>query len=244
MNTRDYLEYEGTQLLSFAMEAFQRPGSELSSGMEQALLMDQQDITAEEKEALLDFSWEYVLYRLYIASSMIRRWKGCFGCQSALLSGLSDVLSSIPSRLKLISLERDLSGSYLLLGRHADELTEAHVKSMFAAYEEIERLAQETDTEDVLSEGIALSLSRMEKEISMPLSPSLVTYLTGETKAFMDALSRRLSQMTPEKLHQCAHEKTVLHSRTSAFSSETYDRLYPSFTLAAGMAAGFLFMFA
>ncbi len=245
MNHQDYLEYEGARLLSYSLSTYSRGAcGELAADLVRALERDQKDISADEREALLALSWEYVLFRLYVASSIIGGWKGCFGCQQAILAGLHETLASIPEQLKLLALEKELSGSYLVLGNHVPHLTKAHVEAMFASYKEIDTAATREGASDRLTVSIANSLSLMAKEVSVPLSPSMILYLTEETKAFMDALRRRLSALTPEKLHQKAHKKTVLHTYGSVFSRETYEHLYPSFTVAATMAAGFLFMFA
>ncbi len=245
MNHQDYLEYEGTRLLSYSLSTYSRGAcGELAGDLLRALEKDHKDVSAEEREALLALSWEYVIFRLYVASSIIGGWKGCFGCQRAILEGLEETLISIPETLKLLALEKELSGSYLVLGRHVPALTKDHVEAMFAAYKEIDSAAARDGAGDRLTVSIENSLSRMAGKVSAPLSPSMILYLTEETKAFMNALRRRLSTLTPEKLHQKAHKKTVLHTYGSVFSRETYDHLYPSFTVAATMAAGFLFMFA
>ncbi len=245
MNHQDYLEYEGARLLSDSLRTYSRGSSgELSADLLKALEKDQKEISDREQEALLALSWEYVLFRLYVASSIIGSWKGCFGCQQTILAGLHDVLASIPEELKLLSLEKDLAGSYLVLGHHVCALTEDHVQAMFAAYKEIDSAAGRDGGARKLESSIEASLAHMAKDVSSPLSPSMILYLTEETKSFMEALRLRLAELTPERLHQKAHKKTVLHSQGSIFNRETYEHLYPTFTVAATMAAGFLFMFA
>ncbi len=244
MNNQDYLEYEGARLLARSLDTYGKGTSgEIAADLAKRLANDQKEISEAEREALLALSWEYVLFRLYVATSIIEGWKGCFGCQRTILSGVKSILTSLPEQLKLLALEKDLAGSYLVLGNHVAHLTEDHVKGMFACYEEIDRAASRME-ESRLTLSIEASLARMAEEVAAPLTPSMVNYLTAETKSFMAALHQRLSQMTPERIHQKAHKKTVLHTQGSVFSQENYERLYPSFTLAATMAAGFLFMFA
>ncbi len=245
MNHQDYLEYEGTRLVSYALQTFCRPSSgSLTGDMERALLADGRELSGDEREKILALSFEYMLFRLYVASSMIRGWKGCMGCQQHILTGLADTLASLPEALKLLAMEREISGSYLVLGRHAKEMDRPHVDTMLAAYEAIDRSARDMGGASPLDFSIDASIAHMAQEIGVTLSPSLAAYLAEETRAFMASLSARLARMTPEKLHHWAHRKTVLHADASPFTREVYDRLYPAFTVLASMAAGFLYMFA
>lgn len=84
----------------------------------------------------------------------------------------------------------------------------------------------------------------MAKEINFVPNPSLLRHLMEETRAFMRALTLRLSEMTPESVHHKAHGKTLVHTHHSVFSRENYEHIYPSLTLIAGIMTGFLIMFA
>ena len=245
MNNLDYLEYEGSRLLDYAMKTYSKTSTgSLVNDIERAVLAGQKELSLAEQDALQSLSFEYTLYRLYIARCMIRQHKSGFGCTEAILKGLSGTLSSLPSALKMLALEHDLNGSYLLLGCYVEKLTKAHVETMFQRYAAIEKACVTGDREARLTSSIESSLLAMAKEINFVPNPSLLRHLMEETRAFMRALSLRLSEMTPESVHHKAHGKTLVHTHHSVFSRENYEHIYPSLTLIAGIMTGFLFMFA
>lgn len=127
MNNLDYLEYEGSRLLDYAMKTYSKTSTgSLVNDIERAVLAGQKELSLAEQDALQSLSFEYTLYRLYIARCMIRHHKSGFGCTDAILKGLSSTLSSLPSALKMLALEHDLNGSLpasWLLCRKADEST-------------------------------------------------------------------------------------------------------------------------
>lgn len=140
MNNLDYLEYEGSRLLDYAMKTYSKASTgSLVNDIERAVLAGQKELSLAEQDALQSLSFEYTLYRLYIARCMIRHHKSGFGCTDAILKGLSSTLSSLPSALKMLALEHDLNGSYLLLGCYVEKLTKAHVETMFQCYAAIEK---------------------------------------------------------------------------------------------------------
>ena len=140
MNNLDYLEYEGSRLLDYAMKTYSKTSTgSLVNDIERAVLAGQKELSLAEQDALQSLSFEYTLYRLYIARCMIRHHKSGFGCTDAILKGLSSTLSSLPSALKMLALEHDLNGSYLLLGCYVEKLTKAHVETMFQCYAAIEK---------------------------------------------------------------------------------------------------------
>ena len=140
MNNLDYLEYEGSRLLDYAMKTYSKTSTgSLVNDIERAVLAGQKELSLAEQDALQSLSFEYTLYRLYIARCMICHHKNGFGCTDAILKGLSDTLSSLPSALKMLALEHDLNGSYLLLGCYVEKLTKAHVETMFQCYAAIEK---------------------------------------------------------------------------------------------------------
>lgn len=142
MNNLDYLEYEGSRLLDYAMKTYSKTSTgSLVNDIERAVLAGQKELSLAEQDALQSLSFEYALYRLYIARCMIRHHKSGFGCTEAILKGLSSTLSSLPSALKMLALEHDLNGSYLLLGCYVEKLTKAHVETMFQRYAAIEKPA-------------------------------------------------------------------------------------------------------
>lgn len=245
MNHVDYLEYEGARLLDYALSTYSKGSSgSLVNDMERAFLSDRKELSCEESEALQDLSWEYVLYRLYIASSMIRQYKSGFGCTASIMKGLANTLTHLPASLRMLAFEKDLNGSYLLLGSHVDALTHAHVENQFARYAAIEKNCSTGEREERLASAIEQSLTAMAEEIPFSSLPVLSGYLMRETRAFMRALSTRLTEMTPESVHHKAHGKTLVHTHHSVFSRENYEHIYPSLTLIAGIMTGFLFMFA
>ena len=244
MNHVDYLEYEGARLLDYALSTYSRGSSgSLVNDMERACL-SHEELSRSESEALEKLSWEYVLYRLYIASSMIRQYQSGFGCTASIMKGLAYTLSHLPSSLRMLAFEKALNGSYLLLGSHVDQLTDAHVESCFSRYAAIERACCTGEREARLTSAIEQSLAAMAEESFFSSRPALIGYLMEETRAFMRALSARLSEMTPESVHHKAHGKTLVHTHHSVFSRENYEHIYPSLTLIAGIMTGFLFMFA
>ena len=114
MNNLDYLEYEGSRLLDYAMKTYSKASTgSLVNDIERAVLAGQKELSLAEQDALQSLSFEYTLYRLYIARCMICHHKSGFGCTDAILKGLSSTLSSLPSALKMLALEHDLNGSYL-----------------------------------------------------------------------------------------------------------------------------------
>lgn len=116
MNNLDYLEYEGSRLLDYAMKTYSKTSTgSLVNDIERAVLAGQKELSLAEQDALQSLSFEYTLYRLYIARRMIRHHKSGFGCTDAILKGLSSTLSSLPSALKMLALEHDLNGSYCFL---------------------------------------------------------------------------------------------------------------------------------
>ena len=128
MNNLDYLEYEGSRLLDYAMKTYSKTSTgSLVNDIERAVLAGQKELSLAEQDALQSLSFEYTLYRLYIARCMIRHHKSGFGCTDAILKGLSGTLSSLPSALKMLALEHDLNGSYLLLGCYVEKLTKKHM---------------------------------------------------------------------------------------------------------------------
>lgn len=142
MNNLDYLEYEGSRLLDYAMKTYSKASTgSLVNDIERAVLAGQKELSLAEQDALQSLSFEYTLYRLYIARCMIRHHKSGFGYTDAILKGLSSTLSSLPSALKMLALEHDLNGSYLLLGCYVEKLTKAHVETMFQCYAAIEKPA-------------------------------------------------------------------------------------------------------
>uniref|UniRef100_UPI004025E7DB hypothetical protein n=1 Tax=Dialister sp. TaxID=1955814 RepID=UPI004025E7DB len=142
MNNLDYLEYEGSRLLDYAMKTYSKASTgSLVNDIERAVLAGQKELSLAEQDALQSLSFEYTLYRLYIARCMICHHKSGFGCTDAILKGLSSTLSSLPSALKMLALEHDLNGSYLLLGCYVKKLTKAHVETMFQCYAAIEKPA-------------------------------------------------------------------------------------------------------
>ncbi len=246
MNNRDYLEYEGSRLLDYALGTFQKGSSgDLVNDMERVLLAENPSLSLDQQDKLQDFFWEYVLFRLYITSCMIRGFRDGFGSQAPIMAGMEIMLRSIPSQLKMLALERDLSGSYLLVSRRAYGFHQDYVDAAFSLYRKLENA--ETSCENK-KEGrllsITASLSHIATSIDFHLTPALTAFLQKETLAYMEALSQRLAHITPEGVHERAHHKTLLHTHSSIFSQETYDHLYPSFTLLASMAAGLLYMFA
>ena len=245
MNHIDYLEYEGARLLDYALSTYSRGSSgSLVNDMERAYLSGSEELPSQESEALQKLSWEYMLYRLYIASSMIRQYQSGFGCTASIMKGLTHTLSHLPSSLRMLAFEKDLNGSYLLLGSHIDQLTHTHVENRFSRYAAIERACRTGDWEARLTSAIDESLAAMAEECSLSSRPALSGYLMEETRAFMRALAARLSEMTPESVHHKAHGKTLVHTHLSVFSRENYEHIYPSLTLIAGIMTGFLFMFA
>ena len=246
MNNMEYLEYEGSRLLDYALGTFSKGSSgDLTNDMERVLLADHSDLSLEMQERLQDFFWEYVLFRLYITSCRIRSFHDCFGSRTPILSGLDSMLHSIPSHLKMLSLEKDLAGSYLIVGRHASAFHYDYVMAQFKKFHTIESTyAALEDKQEARLLSIQASLQSIASAMDFPLSPALIAFLQKETQAYLEALSERLSRITPEGVHERAHKKTLLHTHSSIFTQETYDHLYPSFTLLASMAAGLLFMFA
>ena len=245
MNNREYLEYEGSRLLDYALKTFRPKSSgDLTYDMEK-LVKKTATLSTKEEELLQDFFWEYVLFRLYIASRMIHCHQDGFGSQTVILSGMKEMLSDIPSHLKVLSMERDLSGSYLLIGSRTSSFSSDYVQKQFAAYRSIEDSYFSLDTkEEARHASIAASLSHIATMLSFPMTPSLLSYLEEETTSYMKALSVRLAHITPEGIRQRAHQKTLVHSQGSTFCQETLDHLSPSFTILAGMLAGMLVMFA
>lgn len=101
MNNLDYLEYEGSRLLDYAMKTYSKASTgSLVNDIERAVLAGQKELSLAEQDALQSLSFEYTLYRLYIARCMIRHHKSGFGCTDAILKGLSGMLSSLPLRSK------------------------------------------------------------------------------------------------------------------------------------------------
>lgn len=246
MNNREYLEYEGSRLLDYVLQTFRSHGSgDLTSDMEKVLLKETDPLPSEAEDKLQDFFWEYVLFRLYIGSCMIQGHRDGFGSQAVILSGMKDMLADIPSYLKILSIERDLSGSYLLIGRRASLFSHAYVQKQFAAYRAIEESYHGmASKEKARQESIVASLLHIADSLSFPMTDALLAFLEEETASYMKALSARLARVTPEGIRQRAHQKTLVHSQGSPFCRETYDHLYPSFTLLASMLAGLLVMFA
>ena len=246
MNNMEYLEYEGSRLLDYALGTFTKGSSgDLTNDMERVLLAENPNLSLEKQEQLQDFFWEYVLFRLYITSCRIRNFHDCFGSRTPILTGLDSMLHAIPSHLKMLALEKDLAGSYLIVGRHASSFHYEYVTTQFETFRAIEStyMAMENKEEARLL-SIEASLQSMADAMDLSLSPALISFLQKETLAYLAALSERLSRITPEGVHERAHKKTLLHTHSSIFTQETYDHLYPSFTLLASMAAGLLFMFA
>lgn len=244
MDNKDYLEYEGSRLLAYVLQTF-RPHSsgDLPCDMEKALPADMNSPSSQEQ--IQDFFWEYVLFRLYIASCMIRGFHDGFGSRTAILQGLETMLEDIPSYLKAIAMERDLSGSYLLIVHRTASFNQSYVKKQFAIYEAIEsHYASCSAKEEGRQLSIAASLTHIADTLSFSLPQPLLLLLEEETLSYMSALSQRLVQMTPEGIRQRAHGKTLVHSHGSTFCQETLDHLSPSFTILAGMLAGMLVMFA
>lgn len=246
MNNREYLEYEGSRLLNYALQTFRAGSSgDLTSDMEKVMLKGTDALSSEAEEQLQDFFWEYVLFRLYITSCMIQGHQDGFGSQAVILSGMKQMLSDIPSYLKIISIERDLSGSYLLIGRRTSLFSDGYVQKQFAAYRTIEESYISSGTkEEARHASIVASLTHIADALALPMTESLLSLLEEETLSYMKALSLRLANATPEGIRERAHQKTLVHSQGSAFCQETYDHLYPSFTLLASMLAGLLVMFA
>ena len=246
MNNMEYLEYEGSRLLDYALGTFSKGSSgDLTNDMERVLLAEHPDLSLEKQEQLQDFFWEYVLFRLYITDCRIRNFQDCFGSRTPILTGLDSMLHSIPSHLKMLSLEKDLAGSYLIVGRHASAFHYDYVTTQFKKFRTIEsNYAKLENKKEARRLSIEASLKYMADSIGFTLSPAFIAFLQKETLAYMTALSERLTRITPEGVHERAHKKTLLHTHSSIFTQETYDHLYPSFTLLASMAAGLLFMFA
>lgn len=246
MNNMEYLEYEGTRLLEYALGTFQKGSSgDLTNDMERILQAENASVSLDIQERLQDFFWEYVLFRLYITSCQIHNFRDGFGTQVPITAGLESMLHSIPSHLKMLALEKDLAGSYLIVGRHVSAFHHEYVKTQFEAFHTIESTyASLENKKEARHLSIEASLQYMADSMDLTLSPALISFLQKETLAYMRALSERLAHITPEGVHERAHQKTLLHTHSSIFTQETYDRLYPSFTLLASMTAGLLFMFA
>lgn len=80
MNNLDYLEYEGSRLLDYAMKTYSKASTgSLVNDIERAVLAGQKELSLAEQDALQSLSFEYTLYRLYIARGMIRHHKSGFG---------------------------------------------------------------------------------------------------------------------------------------------------------------------
>lgn len=95
MNNLDYLEYEGSRLLDYAMKTYSKASTgSLVNDIERAVLAGQKELSLAEQDALQSLSFEYTLYRLYIARCMIRHHKSGFGCTDAILKGLPCPLRS------------------------------------------------------------------------------------------------------------------------------------------------------
>ena len=246
MNNREYLEYEGSRLLDYVLQTFHPGGSgDLTYDMEKVLLKETDALSSEMEDKLQDFFWEYVLFRLYISSCMIQGHQDGFGSQAVILSGMREMLSDIPSYLKVLSIERDLAGSYLLIGRRASTFSHDYVQKQFTTYRSIEESYHGiSPKKEARHASIAASLMHIADSLSFPMTDSLLAFLEEETLSYMKSLSARLARVTPEGIRERAHQKTLVHSHGSTFCQETYDHLYPSFTLLASMLAGLLVMFA
>ena len=246
MNNREYLEYEGSRLLEYTLNTFSRDScGDLPTDIEKIMIKDQDSLSMKTQSQIQDFFWEYLLFRLYITSSIIRDFQDGFGTREPILHGMETMLHAIPDHLNLIALERDLAGSYLLISQRAKTFHFDYVKKRFSAYAAIEqRHIHSANRKEGRDHAINDAIATIAREGHFPMSPNVLQFLQEETIYYIRSLSLRLSKITPEGLHERAHKKTLIHHYGSIFSKETYEHLYPSFTVLASMMVGFLVMFA
>lgn len=234
MNSRDYLEYKGSWLAECSMTSYAiAPGSDLFYALEKVLAPSWLGIPADPDRNTNLFFREYLIYRFYITSRILRSDPAGLGRSLPLADGLRNTLSELSRTVRLSMGKAALNGTYTRIPDAISGITPELLRERFSLYEEIDRNAFSLKNKgEALAHGLSHSLALAAKLACIILDPSETALLLKEIHSY-----------TPEKIHAEVRKiKISSGSHTAAAAGERL--LCPACTLLAGMAAGILLLFA
>lgn len=245
MNSRDYLEYKGSWLAECSMTSYAiAPGSDLFYALEKVLAPSWLGIPADPDRNTNLFFREYLIYRFYITSRILRSDPVGLGRSLPLADGLRNTLSELSRTVRLSMGKAALNGTYTRIPDAISGITPELLRERFSLYEEIDRNAFFLKNKgEALAHGLSHSLALAAKLACIILDPSETALLLKETASYRRFLLKEIHSYTPEKIHAEVRKiKTSAGSHTAAAAGERL--LCPACTLLAGMAAGILLLFA
>lgn len=244
MNSKDYLEYKGSCLAECSMTSYAiAPGNDLFYALEKVLSPSWLGIPADPDRNTALFFREYLIYRFYIASRILRSDPAGLGRSLPLMKGLRDALSGL-SRTVRLSMGRDaLNGTCARTPDEISGITPELLLKRFSLYEEIDRSASLLkDKGEALSAGLSRSLALAAELARIVLEPWETSLLLKETRSYRHFLLQEIHSYTPEKIH--GDVRKIGYSACRDASAAGEGLLYSACTLLAGMAAGILLLFA
>lgn len=245
MNSKDYLEYKGSCLAECSMTSYAiAPGSDLFYALEKVLAPSWLGIPADPARNTGLFFREYLMYRFYITSRILRSDSAGLGRALPLRDGLQNTLCELSRTVRLSMGKAVLNGTYSRTPDEISGITPELLKERFSLYEEIDRNASYLkDKKEALAHGLTRSLTLAAKLARIVLDPAEMALLLKETASYRRFLLKEIRSYTPEKIH--AEVRKIKISAGPHPAAAAGERLlYPACTLLAGMAAGILLLFA